>query len=320
MTRDYYEVLGVPRHADEKQIKSAYRKLARKYHPDVNPNDPSSEAKFKEIGEAYAVLGDEERRRKYDRFGSRFEEAEQYGGGGFQVEEGDFDFGSIFGSIFGGFGGGGEAFTRLRGMEPHDVEHAIEATLEEIDSGTSRTLTYQTQDACPTCQGTGQVTLGDARRRGVCPTCRGTRTVANSRRIQLKIPAGFEDGKKLRVPGGGAKGSNGKSGDLFVAVRVLPHKLFKRKGEDTEVSVDLPFTLAALGGQVRVPTPRSAGHITVPPGTQTGQIFRLRGQGITKLKGGRGDLLARVRITVPEKLTDKQKRLLQDFAKTEETS
>lgn len=320
MSKDYYKVLGVEKNADDKSIKSAYRKLARKYHPDVNPNNADAEAKFKEVGEAYAVLSDPEKRKKYDRFGSDFENvgfSPGQGGGDVYEQDADLDFGSIFGNIFGGFGGA-ESFMRARAVPPRDVERTVEVTLDEIDQGAQRTLTFQVEDACATCQGTGQVRLTTGNRQGPCPTCRGTGMVPNARKIVVKIPAGFEDGKKLRVPGGGAKGSNGKAGDLFVTVKMIPHAMFRRKGEDTEVDAQVPFSTAALGGEVSVQTPRATVKMKIPAGTQPGQIFRLSAQGIAKLSGGRGDLLAKVKITVPKKLSSKQKELLTQFSELED--
>ncbi|MBS1721458.1 MAG: J domain-containing protein [Armatimonadetes bacterium] len=315
MSKDYYAVLGVSKSADEKTIKTAYRKLARKYHPDVNPNNPEAEAKFKEVGEAYAVLGDAEKRSKYDQFGSDWENMQGgfHGGEGFHVEGSDLDFGSIFGNLF---GMGGDAFHRARQVPPRDVEKSVEVSLEEIDNGTKRSVSFQVEDACSTCSGSGQV-KSTSGRNATCPTCRGTGLVPNTRKISVSIPAGFEDGKKLRVPGGGAKGSNGRAGDLFVTVRVSSHSKFRRRGEDTEVEVEVPFTIAALGGSIAVPTPRSSGKMTVPPGTQSGQTFRLKGQGVAKLSGGRGDLLAKVKITVPKDLSDRQRELLKEFAELE---
>ncbi len=311
MPKDYYATLGVPRDADEKAIRTAYRRLARKYHPDVNPNDAQAEAKFKEVGEAYSVLSDPEKREKYDRFGSDWEQAGGFGGpaptGGV-----DFDLGDLFGSFF----GGGDAFTRTRGLPPRDVEQTVQITLEEVDKGTQRTLAYQVEDACETCGGTGQVRLqGDTLRRAACPTCRGAGVVAKPRRISVTVPPGAADGQKLRVPGGGGQGSNGRPGDLFVVVRVVAGGPFVRRGEDTEIEVSVPYTTAALGGEVRVPTPRSSGTISVPPGTQTGQAFRLKGQGLSRLGGGRGDLIARVKVTVPKSLTDAERDLLQQLAR-----
>ncbi|MCW5940154.1 MAG: J domain-containing protein [Fimbriimonadaceae bacterium] len=315
MPRDYYEVLGVPRDADEKAVRSAYRRLARKYHPDVNPNNPEAESKFKEATEAYDVISDPEKRKAYDRYGAMWERASE--GGGADFGQGvDIDLGGLFGNFF---GFGGEVF-RPTAVEPQDVERTIDLSLKEIDQGSERKLSYQTEDACPTCGGAGYVRLTGQAARGTCPACHGRGTVVTPRNVTVKIPAGFQDGKKLRVPGGGSRGSNNRAGDLYVSVRTLPDPQFRRRGEDTEVDVEVPFPLAALGGEVRVPTPRSAGKILIPAGTQPGQTFRLQGQGISKLGGGRGDLLAKIKLAVPKNLTDEQKRLLEKLAETMKTS
>ncbi len=331
MRKDYYQTLGVTKGADDKEIKAAYRKLARKYHPDVNPNKAEAEAKFKEISEAYTVLSDPEKRKMYDRFGSDWEAAHSGGGGyagGPQPGGGGFDFGdagtgfeSIFQQFFQGFGGetpfGG---MRQRGVPPRDVERQIDLTLEEIDSGTRRTLTFQADDACSQCNGTGQVRLANQQGPAVCPTCRGGATVPSPRRVEVKIPAGISDGKKLRVPGRGAKGANGKAGDLFVVVHEVPHPTFKRKGEDLEVEVAVPYTVAALGGEISVPTLRSKVSMRIPEGSQSGQVFRLASQGISKLSGGRGNLMARLKIMVPKKLTDRERKLLRELASLSEAA
>jgi DnaJ-class molecular chaperone len=312
MPKDYYTVLGVPKDADEKTIRTAYRRLARKFHPDVNPNNPEAEARFKEATEAYDVLSDPEKRKAYDRYGPMWEQAAS--GGGVDFGQGvdlgpgvDIDLGGLFGNLF---GFGGDVF-RSTSVEPRDVERSIDVTLQEIDHGTQRTLSYQTEDACATCNGTGQIRPAGQPARRPCPTCQGRGALVSPRTVTIKIPAGFQDGKKLRVPGGGARGSNNRSGDLYVTVRTLPDAQFRRRGEDTEVDVEVPFTLAALGGEIRVPTPRTSGKIRIPAGTQPGQTFRLKGQGISKLGGGRGDLLAKVKVTVPKNLTEEQRKLLQ---------
>lgn len=309
MAKDYYELLGVGRKADEKEIKAAYRKLARKYHPDVNPNDKTAEARFKEISEAYDVLSDPEKRRLYDQFGSQWDQVrsgggapppdfEQYFGGG---AGGGSPFESIFEQFFnfgGGRGGGRINIEDLQTAQPRDVEKVVEISLEEIDSGCKRSLTYQTMDAVQTRD--GMVT-----------------TIPNNRRVEISIPAGISDGKKLRVPGKGAAGLNGRSGDLYVTVRWKKHPLFTPKGENLEVEVSVPFSVAALGGEVKVPTLRKPVKMTIPPGTQSGQSFRLSGQGIAKLGGGRSNLMAKVKITVPKTLNDRQKALLKEFQELE---
>lgn len=320
MAKDYYQLLGVNRNSDEKEIKSAYRKLARKYHPDVNPNDKAAEAKFKEISEAYDVVGDPEKRKLYDQYGEHWEHAGNFAGG-VPGAEGDFNFnfgggggGGGFESFFSQFfnnGGGGGGFNetqsrsrsragsriQFEGMEvaaPRDVEKTIEIPLTEIDSGTKRSLTYQTMDAQRTINGIS--------------------TVPTTKKVEVTIPAGIADGKKLRVPGKGAVGANGKAGDLYLTVKWQSVDSFKMNGDNLEVEVDVPFTVAALGGEITVPTLRSKLKMKIPAGTQSGQSLRLKGQGITKTGGVRGDLMARIRITVPKELSEKQRDLLNQFS------
>jgi molecular chaperone DnaJ len=332
MAKDYYAVLGVSKGSDAKEIKASYRKLARKYHPDVNPNDKAAEAKFKEVSEAYEVLSNPEKRKLYDQFGSNWEHAQNFnfgrsgangggGGGGFDF---NFDpratgsaggFESIFESIFQNFGGGRYDEEYGAGAASADVEKTVELTLEEIDSGTVRSLTYQTPDACKTCDGMGVIQTRGVRNLNTCPTCKGTGSVPATKKVEVKIPAGITDGKKLRVPGKGAAGSGGRSGDLYVVIKETPHPRFKRVGENLEVEVDVPFTTAALGGEVRVPTLHGSVTMKVPEGTQTGQTFRLGGKGISKLGGGgKSHLLAKAKITVPKKLSEHERRLLNELA------
>ncbi len=308
MGKDHYATLGVGKKADEKEIKSAYRKLARKYHPDVNPNDKTAEAKFKEVSEAYETLSDPEKRRMYDQFGSNWEQAQHFSGGGGQEAGGhvEFKFGgggagfeTIFEHLFGGRGaqGDGVRFQDIESSQPRDVEKTVEFTLEEIDSGCKRSLTYQTMDA---------VRIRD-----------GVSTVPTTKKVEVKIPQGIQDGKKLRVPGKGAAGANGRSGDLYVSIKWAPHERFKPVGDHLEVEALVPYTVAALGGEIRVPTLRGAVKMKIPEGTQGGQTLRLGGQGIAKMNGGRGDLLAKVKITVPRKLNDAQRQLMRQLAELE---
>jgi molecular chaperone DnaJ len=321
-TNDYYKTLGVNKGADEKEIRAAYRKLARKYHPDVNPNDPKAEAKFKEVSEAYEVLKDPEKRKKYDQFGANWEsfrpgQSQPEGYQDYQTNfgQGGSGFESIFEQIFSNFGGEGPfGQVRFQQIPPHDVERAVEVTLEEIDKGTTRTLIYAVEDACKQCKGAGTVQLTKGSGRGTCPTCHGSGLTQTTHKVEVKIPAGIADGKKLRVPGRGSVGSNGKAGDLYVIVREAKHAVFKRVGEDTEVEVDVPYVVAALGGEVSVPTLRASVSMKVPPGTQSGQVFRLGGQGVTKLGGGKGSLRVRAKITVPKELSKEEKKLLEQIA------
>jgi molecular chaperone DnaJ len=358
MAKDYYALLGVSRGADEKEIKSAYRKLARKYHPDVNPGDKAAEAKFKEVSEAYEVLSDPQKRKLYDQYGSNWDQVQNFGGGS---PNGDFEFrvggpggAGGFESIFEQFfsnAGGGSGYSEVdfgpRGTAPKDLEKVVELTLEEIDSGTKRTLTYQAMDACKSCDGTGTVSLraarncpmcnGTGKQKGMfgmasicpacagtgksdlesCPTCKGGATIPTTKRVEVTIPAGITEGKKLRIPGKGVAGTGGRAGDLYVVVKELPHAQFRRAGDNLETDVEVPYHVAALGGEVKVQTLRSKVSMKIPAGSQSGQAFRLSGQGITKLGGKRGDLMARLKITVPKSLRPEERRLLEQLAEME---
>lgn len=340
MPRDYYAILGVERNADEKTIKSAYRKLARKYHPDVNPGDKSAENKFKEISEAYEVLSDADKRKLYDRHGNQWEAAHQAQQQGHNM---DFDFG---GGGFGGFfeqffrQGGPDGGTRPKAAEPKDIERTVEIDLEEVDTGTQRTLTYQVQDACKSCDGTGYVRTRSSRDcvacggtgrtanmfgmaqtcsacQGTgtsslerCPTCAGSGHLPTNRRVEVKIPVGVADGQKLRVPGGGSRGANGRAGDLYLIVRVKEHPTFRRRGQDLELSLKVPYLRAILGGEVKVPTLKGSVTMKLPEGTQVGQRFRLSNQGLQNAKGERGALYAVVEVDLPKKLTSEERELL----------
>jgi DnaJ-class molecular chaperone len=301
---DYYQILGVARSADEKEIKAAYRKLARKHHPDVNPGDKASEAKFKQVSEAYEVLGDSEKRALYDQYGSNWEAAKN-GQVGYDGDMGGVHFGgmggfgSIFEQFFGGQPGGGGGF-RIQDtdvVQPRDIEREVELTLEEIDAGTVRSLTYQTMDA--------QRTRGDIA------------TVPTTKKVEVKIPAGIGDGKKLRVPSKGHAGINGRAGDLYVVIRWTKHEKFKPNGENLEAEVPVSFTTAALGGEIKIPTLKGSVSMKIPPGTQGNQVFRLGNQGISKMGGGRSDLLARIKIAIPKTLSPQQKELLIQLAAME---
>lgn len=317
--KDYYAILGVDKKADAKEIKAAYRKLARQYHPDLNPNNAEAEQKFKEVSEAYDVLSDADKRKKYDQFGENWDQVGGFTGdprgGGFSghfEDVGEGGFGSIFEQMMGGFGGRmGTVFGGLRQVPAQNLEQVVELTLEEIDTGAKRTLTYSTSDACIKCHGSGQVHLTN-QRVGVCPNCGGSGIVNRSRRVEVSIPAGIAEGKRLRVAGGGSKGSDGKTGDLFVVIHQKPHPHFKRVGDDLETTISIDYLDAALGGESRVPTLRSSGTVKIPPGTSTGKVFRLKGQGITRTKGsGRGDLLARVQVTVPDSIGPEERKALE---------
>lgn len=310
MAADFYKILGVSKGADEKEIKAAYRKLARKYHPDVNPNDRTAEAKFKEVSEAYDVLSDAEKRKMYDQYGSNWEHVAQgAAAGGVNVEDVSFNipggmggFESIFEQFFSGGrkGGGGVDFRDFETAVPRDIEKTVEVTLEEVDKGGKRTLTYQTMDARRTMEGVA--------------------TVPTTKKVEVTIPAGIQDGKKLRVPGKGQAGANGKAGDLYVVIKWATHAKFHPAGDNLEVEVPVSYETAALGGEITVPTLRTSLHMKIPAGTQSGQSFRLAGQGVTKLGGSRGDLMAKVKITVPKPLSDAEKKLLEQIRSMRESA
>ncbi len=346
--KDYYKILGVSRNADQKEIKAAYRRLARKYHPDVNPNNGSAAEKFKEISEAYEVLSDEKKRRLYDMYGSQWEAAERMGEGFQSGAEGFwFDFGAppgfenLFETILGERGQ-----TTEKHAIPRDVEQEVALTLEEIDSGTSRTFVYRVEDACDKCDGTGYSRGtrartcprcgGSGRIRSLlglsqkcsfcvgtgttnletCSLCNGTGSQLGTRKIEVRIPPGVAEGARLRVPGGGSRGAGGRRGDLYVVIREKPHPRFKRQGDDLVLEHEVDYTVAALGGTTQVPTLRGSVEMKVPAGTQAGQTFRLANQGLPKREGGRGNLLVKIKITVPKTLSPEEKRLLEQIVKT----
>ena len=332
MATDYYKTLGLKRNASEKEIKTAFRKLARKHHPDVNPGDKNAEQRFKDINRAHEVLSDPKKRAKYDRYGENWEQAEafekaraQYGGAGAgdgQTFHFDMnDLGDLFrnrgGATGGGFedilgnifGGGRRGHMQMRGQ---NTEYATEITLDEAYNGTSRTLQLQGQEACPTCGGSGEVAGA------VCHVCQGAGVVARPRRLEVRIPAGARDGTRVRLAGEGAAGmGGGPRGDLYVVVKVRPHPRFERKGDDLITEVPVPLEDAVLGGEVEVET--LAGKriaLTIAPLTQNGRTILLKGLGMPKLDGAQadnGDLLARVRVVLPEKLTDRERELFQQL-------
>ncbi|MBK7645487.1 MAG: molecular chaperone DnaJ [Planctomycetes bacterium] len=349
--RDYYEVLGVARGASEDEVKKAYRKAAMQFHPDRNPGDKQAEERFKECADAYAVLSDEQKRKQYDQFGHQaFGQGGGYDGQRFTNME---DIFSAFGDVF----GFGEAFGRGRRSGPQpgrDLKIDLELSLEEIDSGIERTIALKRAEACTTCKGSGakagtqpvvcttcggrgQVhrnqgffTLAAAcpRCRGAgnfiehpCADCRGAGKQSEKSEIKLKIPAGVEDGMRLRVPQQGDAGDQGAPrGDLYVVVREREHRVFQRNGSDLLCELPFAFQQLALGDKVEIPTLRGRAEMSIPAGTQSGKVFRLRNQGLPELEGsGRGDQLVRVFIEVPEKLTERQKELLREFGSIEST-
>jgi molecular chaperone DnaJ len=325
--KNFYDLLGVSKSATDKDIKSAYRRLARKYHPDVNPGDKSAESRFKEINAAYEVLSDKDKRAKYDKYGDKWQYADQidqqtqqqnmyrrYTPGGNGQET--FNFGgdtggmdSIFEELFGSSRGRGFS-RRSRAQRGQDLESSVEISLEEAYNGTARQINLQQQQACAACGGTGQI------QNLPCSVCRGAGVVNNTSRLEVKIPAGVATGSRVRISGKGQAGyGGGAAGDLFLNITVSPHPLFERQGDDLTTIMPVPLTVAVLGGEVQVPTPKGNKlALTIPAETQNGKIFRLAGQGMPNLgKTTRGDLMARVNVVLPTKLTDKEKELFKQL-------
>jgi molecular chaperone DnaJ len=313
--KDYYAILGVDKKATAKEIKQAYRKLARKYHPDVNPGDKSAEAKFKEINSAHEVLSDPEKRKKYDQFGENWQHADQFAQAGRQqgtwgyspggttfefTDVGGEGFGSIFDSILGGLGGR----RSRRPQRGRDLEHPVEVSLEEAFHGAARILETQVEEACPSCKGQG------------CAACGGLGAVMRPKRLEVKIPHGVRNGSRVRIAGKGGPGYGGGSpGDLYLLVSVKSDKRFHRTGDDLEVEVPVPLMEAILGGEVQVPTLGGKKlALKIPPETQNGKVFRLAKQGMPHLgRDGRGDLLANVKVVLPTKLSAQEKQLFEEL-------
>jgi molecular chaperone DnaJ len=317
--KDYYQILGVSRNASEKEIKQAYRRLARKHHPDLNPGDKSAEAKFKGINAAYEVLSNPEKRKKYDQFGEQWEYAEQFakaGGqervrwdfskGGTTFEYGDLsDFGDIFSSLFGDAGIGSRM---KRGPQRgQDIESPIEVSLEEAYHGSTRVIQLQTEEPCTACGGTGRV--GNR----VCTICNGAGGKVTPKRLEVKIPAGVRDGSRIRIAGGGGPSrAGGNQGDLYLVAKVLTHQLFERRGDDLYTEVSVPLAIAILGGEVKLPTLNGNLSLKIPPETQNGRVFRLAGRGMPQLGNSKyGNMFAKVKVVLPTNLTEEEKKLFE---------
>jgi molecular chaperone DnaJ len=350
--RDYYEVLAVSRTATEDEVKRSYRKLAVKYHPDKNPGDPHAEEKFKELGEAYDVLIDADKRAAYDRFGHAAFSQGIGRGGGFHDP---FDiFREVFGGgggggIFESFFGGGAATDREGRQRGSDLRYDMQITLEEAAFGVDKEIEVRKLDTCTTCGGKGaepgsrtincpscggrgqvissrgffQVSQTCPRCRGVgqiiekpCRACDGEGRAENSSRIKLKIPAGIADGSRLRSSGNGEAGiRGGGAGDLYVVIHIKEHPIFQREDDNLYCEVPISFTLAALGGEIPVPTLEGKANLKVPAGTQSGQVFKLRGKGVANVNArDRGDLFARLLVEVPTRLNAEQRQKLEEFA------
>ncbi|WP_374763138.1 molecular chaperone DnaJ [Yunchengibacter salinarum] len=350
--RDYYEILGVDKDADEAALKKAYRKQAMKYHPDRNPDDEEAEKRFKEAGEAYEVLKDPEKRAAYDRYGhAAFEGGMGGGPGGPGGAAGGFDFSDIFDEFFGDMMGGGRGRRRSSAQRGSDLRFNMEISLEEAYKGKEESITIPTSVSCDTCQGSGaepgsqpmacdtcggegkvrtsqgffmvERTCPRCRGKGVvitnpCKSCGGQGRVQKDKTLQVRIPRGVEDGTRIRLGGEGEAGMmGGPPGDLYIFMSVRPHSLFKRDGDTLFCQVPIAMTKAALGGQIEVPTIEGRrARIKVPEGTQTGKQFRLRGKGMPRLNGGGacGDMIVEVSVETPVNLNKRQKELLEEFA------
>lgn len=352
--RDYYEVLGVSKSASDDEIKKAFRQQSKKYHPDLHPGDKTAEEKFKEVNEAYQVLSDADKKSRYDRFGHAGVDPNYgAGGAGGGFNGAGFDFGDIFGDIFGGFGGFGGGGGRRNGpRRGADVRQVVDVTFEEAAFGCTKkiNLTKQekcdtcngsgakpgtTAETCPHCRGTGQIqtqqrtilgymtnvtTCPDCKGEGKiikepCRDCRGTGKVRKSKTIEINIPAGIDNGQTMQLSGQGEAGDRGgPNGDLLITIRVRPHEIFKREGNDVYIAMPISFAQAALGATLTVPTLDGAVEYEIPEGTQTGTKFRLRGKGIPYIRSkSRGDQYVTVNVEVPKNLTQKQKDILMEF-------
>lgn len=344
--RDYYEILGIERTATKEEIKKAYRKLARKYHPDVN-KEADAEEKFKEVKEAYEVLSNEQKRAQYDQFGHAGTQSSGFGGA--------HDF-SGFGDIFDMFFGGGSRSNPNAPRQGADLQYTMTLEFEEAIFGKSTEITIPKEEACETCNGsgakpgtkpdtchychgTGEISTEQAtpfgrivNRRAChhcqgtghiikekCQTCHGKGTVRKHSKIKVNIPAGIDEGQQIRVSGKGEPGINGgPPGDLFVVVRIKPHEFFKREGDHIFLELPITFAQAALGDEIEVPTVHGKVSFKIPPGTQTGKTFRLRGKGVPNVRGfGQGDQHVQVRVVTPTKLTSRQKEILREFNQIE---
>src|SRR3954454_12752084 len=346
--KDLYGTLGVAKGASQDEIKKAYRKLARQYHPDANPGDASAEERFKDVQGAYDVLSDPEKRKQYDRFGSS--NGRGPGPGGVNFEGFDLgDLGDIFGGLFGGRGPGQQ---QPRGQRGSDLEVEVRLSFEDSLHGVETTIPVELETACRECNGSGAkpgtapILCPECKGRGVisesqglfalsqpcprcpgngtvieepCPNCRGTGRERRTKRYTVKIPAGVKNGSKIRLRGKGEAGWGGaEAGDLYVVTRVAPSETYTRRGDDLVVDVPVSYADATLGAQVEVPTPDGPVTVKVKPGTEDGTLLRVKGKGAPKLKGtGRGNVLARVKLTVPKKLSKKERELIEELQKAE---
>jgi len=354
MTKDYYKILGISKEATKEEIKKAYKKLAKKYHPDLNKEQGSAE-KFKEINEAAAILGDDQKRQQYDQFGSAEspfgKNGFDFGNFGFDFSQGGFDFGDIFDQLFGGS-------SRRRRYQPrkgNDLLYELEIDLEDAAFGAKKEISIPRLEKCEKCEGSGAksssdiVTCPDCDGTGYikqerrtpfgyfstttacrkcrgsgeyikeeCPECDGTGLVKKTRKIEIDIPKGVQDSTRLRIQGEGEAGEKGApQGNLYVEISINPHKIFERQDDDLYLEVPISFVQASLGSEIQVPTLDGKAKLKIPAGTQTHTLFRMRGKGMPHLHNpGHGNQIVRVIVDTPQKLSKKQKDLLKEFAKS----
>lgn len=355
--KDYYETLGVHRNATDAEIKKAFRSLAMKYHPDRTGGDKASEEKFKEVKEAYDVLSDKQKKAAYDQFGHAGVDPSGFGGGagagfgrGFNFDDLFGDIGDIFGDVF----GGGRRGRSAHGTPGADLQYDILLTLEEAVQGVSKTLEFSTLVSCPECHGTGakkgsapitcpdchgsgqirmqqgffsiQQACPNCRGRGqivkdYCPKCRGQGRINQPKTLSVKIPAGVDNGDRVRLSGEGEAGlQGGHHGDLYVNIQIKPHSIFSRKGNDLYCEVPISFAAAAMGSSIEVPTLEGKVKLKIPEGTQTGKVFRLRGKGVKSVRSHSvGDILCQIAIETPVNLSKKQKTLLEELDQSLQT-
>ena len=355
--RDYYEVLGVSKSASDDEIKKAYRSLAKKYHPDLNPGDKVAEAKFKEVNEAYDVLSDSDKRQKYDQYGHAAFDPSMGGGGagfgGFGGGFGDFDFGDIFSSFF---GGGGSSSKRTAAIDGDDILSRVTITFDEAVFGCKKEISFARIEACPdcgasgaakgttpekcgNCRGTGRVTVqqqsmfGYVQSQRACSNCRGTGKIIKTpckncngkgyikvnKKLEVTIPAGIDSAQRIILRGQGSAGRNGgANGDLIIDVRVQPHNIFTREGNNVYCEIPISFAEAALGAEIDIPVlGGKTEKYQIPEGTQSGTSFTLKGKGVADVNTKRrGDLIITVNVETPRNLTSEQKKILSEFAKT----
>ena len=356
--RDYYEVLGIQKGASEDEIKKAYKKLARKYHPDMNPGDKEAEEKFKEVNEANEVLSDPEKKARYDQFGFAGVDPNYGAGAGGGAYGGGFDFGDlgdIFGSFFGGGFGGGQRRNPNAPQRGESIRASVSVSFTEAAFGCEKSVTLERSEQCPTCKGNGcapgttpeicpdchgtgtvqtrrQTPMGVFASNGPCrkcggtgrlihqpcPDCRGTGAVRKRKTIKVNIPAGIDHGQTISLRGQGSAGRNGgPAGDLLITVMVQPHELFRRDGVDVFCEAPITFAQAVLGAELEIPTIDGKVKYSIPEGTQTGTVFRLKGKGIPVLNGrGRGDQYVTVTIETPRNLNKEQREALRRFSET----